>query len=489
MLRLACSLLAIIAAGSAAGQTLDPPEVDFILRPTQGSFATDPDDFWANQLAEPPPPPPPLAGPTGDEPIGPPLAGPTGATPIGPPLAGPQPPPPSRPRPVRRVRGARDALAETEPFGQAGIALGTFILRPAIEIGVNATDNVADSRDEQGAVGLLVAPELSLVTEDDRYRVEALIDAEAIFYGEDEFDERDADARIVGRYELTSRTTIEAEAGYSYDLERFNDPDTPDAAAERPAVQEFEAQLGATHRLGRLGLGLSGAVQREVNEDVTLASGETISRRELDTTEYALRQRTSYELSRAAIPFGEVAIGRREFDQPVDDDGFERSALWGELRGGLLFDRGEKLRGEVALGYRREELDDDRLEPLDVLIADASVIWSPRRLTELRLEFDTETGSTGLPGASGTVLYSGAFIASRQVGARLNLEAGAQLEYERFVGAGRRDVTFSAFAGASYALNRFSALVGRYGYERTDSTDNESDTDENVVSLRLRLQR
>ena len=64
------------------------------------------------------------------------------------------------------------------------------------------------------------------------------------------------------------------------------------------------------------------------------------------------------EATAALTPFVETTIGRRGFDQETDDNGFERSSVWGELRGGLIFDPGEKLSGELALGCRHDNLDD-----------------------------------------------------------------------------------------------------------------------------------
>ena len=59
-----------------------------------------------------------------------------------------------------------------------------------------------------------------------------------------------------------------------------------------------------------------------------------------------------------------MAAGRRDMDQRVDDSGFRRSSVWGELLGGVVIDRGTKLSGEFSLGYRHEDLEDDRLEKI-----------------------------------------------------------------------------------------------------------------------------
>ena len=230
---LRCAFLAVAltaAAGSAAAQETDGSGVDFILRPSQDAEV--PDDFWGDPAA---PEEPQIGGA-----IGPPLAGPTGAERIGPALSGPAPP--EQEPPVRRV--SRDEVEEEDPFAPTGVAIGTFILRPAIEVGVSATDNAAGKPDKQADVGFLIAPELELRSQDDNYEILGTLSGEAILYGDEEVDEREADVRMSTRYAITDETELETEAGYRYYLDRFTDPNTPAGAVERPAVHTFDARLG-----------------------------------------------------------------------------------------------------------------------------------------------------------------------------------------------------------------------------------------------------
>lgn len=474
MLRSTLVVMALFAAGGAGAQEAAPvedgPGIDFMLRPTE-----DPNDaFWIGQLQ---PDEPALA-----REIGPPLFGPDGDEPIGPPLAGPEIPEPE-------PRARRAAADEDDPFAPTGIALGTFIIRPAIEIGVDLTDNPAGTADKESAAGLIVAPEIEITRDGPRFDLEANAAAEAIFYGDEEIDDRDAEARLLARYELTSQTAIEAELGYSYELDRFTDPNTPDNAVERPPAHEFDASLGATQRVGRFFVGVDGEVERNVYEDVELQGGIIASRKELNNTDYGVRLRTGYEMSPTFTPFVEAAVGRRDFDQKVDDDGFERSSRWGELRGGLIIDRGEKLSGELSIGYRHEDLDDPVLDDLDGVVAEAALLWSPRRLTEIRFALSTEVQPTSLADSSGSILYTGELAFARRVNSRLRLETGAEIERETFEGTDEEDITFTGFAGLSYAFNRTASLNARYTYERTESDDPGGDTTQNTVSLRLRIQR
>ena len=460
--RNALALMFVATLGTASAQDGNPADIDFLFRPTQGldgdAFE---EDIWDWEQE-------PEVSLLESE--------------IGPPLLGPEE---IEEDAVERRTRREDA----DPFAPIGVNVGPFVIRPAIEIGIAATDNVSGGTDKEAAVGLVLAPDISMRSEDERHEFEALVRGEAIFYEEEEFDELSGEARARLRYDLAARTSLYSEAYYTQFLEDFTDPDTPDAAAERPAVRAFGGSLGVEKRFGRIAALGSAFVERSLHEDVPLAGGGTASREELDDTEYGVRLRTTYGTDRSLAPFTEVALGRRDMDQEVDDSGFERSALWGELRGGLVIDRGAKLSGEISAGYRHEDLEDGRLEDMDVFLANAAILWSPRRLTEVRFDLGTDTMTTSVPDVSGSVLYGGTLTVTQRLTSRISAEGGAGLSYERPIGDDWDEWTIAGFAGATYSFNRTAALHARYVYERSESSESGEDTDEHEVSLRIRLQR
>jgi hypothetical protein len=69
------------------------------------------------------------------------------------------------------------------------------------------------------------------------------------------------------------------------------------------------------------------------------------------------------------------------------------------------------------------------------------------------------------------------------------LQAGVFFSRESFVGLERTDDTLGGYAELAYHLSRYASLVGRYEYERLDSSALSDPVAENVVSLRVRLRR
>lgn len=60
--------------------------------------------------------------------------------------------------------------------------------------------------------------------------------------------------------------------------------------------------------------------------------------------------------------FEEVEIGKRMLEERIERNGYERRGRKYELRGGIILERGEKLKGEIEEGYMKEERDDKRIE-------------------------------------------------------------------------------------------------------------------------------
>ncbi len=71
-----------------------------------------------------------------------------------------------------------------------------------------------------------------------------------------------------------------------------------------------------------------------------------------------MRGRVGYELSPALIPFIEANIGRTVYDETQDSAGYERSGHSYGAKVGVEVDLGEKLKGEVGVGYEMADFED-----------------------------------------------------------------------------------------------------------------------------------
>src|SRR5690606_39108189 len=89
--------------------------------------------------------------------------------------------------PPRRPPMPRDD--EADPFAAPGIRLGSFVLRPTLDIGVTASDNIHLSRPKRQATGLVVAPDIDLRSEWDRHEIAFELRGTALFYEDKSLDD------------------------------------------------------------------------------------------------------------------------------------------------------------------------------------------------------------------------------------------------------------------------------------------------------------
>lgn len=361
--------------------------------------------------------------------------------------------------------------AEAEPFQPPGIRVGTFVLRPSLEQGIEWTSNATGTAG--GSSDYLSESTLRLNAASDWARHSATLDAFGTYRtsvagtGFSEF-RGGADARL--RLELGNEFALNSALGYQRRPEAASSPVTIAGTAGRPLRQTLSGSLGLEKSAGRLRLGATGTVTRDIYGDAELSTGGTLSQADRNQTLYALALRGGYEISPALTPFVEVEYGRRIYDNAVDSAGYRRSANRYGVRAGASFDFGEKLNGELSAGWITENPDDPRLGPVSGLSAEGSLLWSPIRGTTVALTGATEIEGSTTPGASGSVLYSSTLGISRELRANLTGTATFGVDWRNYAYSSDRDLTLSGEASLTWWFNRYAGIRGRARHEQTTST-------------------
>ena len=377
-------------------------------------------------------------------------------------------------RPVsERVAAIESLLRESEqdPFAPTGIRAGTFILRPALEQGIEWTSNASGS--VGGSSDFLSESTLRLNAASDWSRHSASLDAFGTYRtsvtgtGFTEF-RGGADARA--SFELGNEFTLESTAGYQRRPEEASSPVTIPGTTSRPIRQTLSGSLGLERGVGPLRFGATGGVTRDTYGDAELSTGGTLSQADRNQTLYTLTLRGGYEISPALTPFVEAEYGRRIHDRTVDSAGYMRSANRYGVRAGAELDITEKLNGEVSAGWIQETPDDARLGPVSGLSVDGNLLWSPVRGTIVSLTGSTQVEGSTTPGASGSILYSSTLGVSRELRANLTGTATLGLDWRDYMASSDRDLTLSAEASLTWWLNRYAGIRGRARHEQTTST-------------------
>jgi hypothetical protein len=380
---------------------------------------------------------------------------------------------------------------DDEPYAPLGMRLGTFNVVTTFEQGATWTSNATSSPDPKSAILSETTLRLNAVSDWSRHsaNVRAFGTYRKSLSGEEVEDPSagiDADFTIDISHELRAI----AKLGYALRREDADSPvDLPVTVTTRPLRQDLSGSLGLEKDVGKFRFAATGNLLRLGYGDAGLAGGGTLSQEERNSTLATGVLRAGYAVSPAFTPFVELEYGRRVYDRAVDSNGFARSSDRMAARLGTEVNLGEKLTGELAVGYVTESFDDAALAAISGASAIADLNWSPERGTTVGLNASTEVEGTTTAGQSGSILYSTTVSLQRQLRANLSLNASLGTSWRDYASTSDHDLTLRGETSLTWWLNRYAGLTGRYRYEQTDSTLPNRDTTAHSVYLGVTLQR
>jgi hypothetical protein len=362
--------------------------------------------------------------------------------------------------------GARSNFGD--PYEPTGVRVGTFILRPSLSQNLGyekrKTGGTSTSRtfSQTGIRGSLTS---------DWSRHQLTIDAEGIYernisgVGETEPQVRvNSDLRL----DLSDDTIANITAGYDFERESSSDPNAINGASVQSGVQTLTGGAKVTRDFGVIRGTVGAEIERRAYGSATLSDGSKLVLSERDYTQGTVTGRIGYELSPALIPYLEASVGRSFYDEKQDSLGYERSATTLGGRAGVEVDLGEKLRGDLGMGYKRATFDDSRLAALEGLTVDGSVLWSPQRGTDLRLGLRTELEPSTAAGQSGYVNYGLTADLTHELRENLVARLSGAYTWRNFPEGSSTDQNiYLVGAGLTWDINRWLALTGDVSYELT----------------------
>ncbi|MBB3933918.1 outer membrane beta-barrel protein [Aureimonas phyllosphaerae] len=381
----------------------------------------------------------------------------------------------------------RRALPRTpdDPFAPLGLRLGSFTLYSTLEQSFGTSDNLTNTLDGVRGAFSETSGSVRLLSNWDRH--EAEINALASFRRNDSGPLQD-----VPRIDVDARLRLDMSRDWTATLRGALRFDRDDPLVSGPATAEASTRdilaysAGATlaRDVGRLHNQLDLSAVREDRDD-GLFDG-AVRRLDDSFTTWSVGLRTGYDVTPALRPFVSASVGRRLFDETLLGSP-SRDSLIPALRGGVGFDWGEKLSGDVAVGYAWNVPDDDRLGTEASPTIDARVNWSPRRGTDVLLQAETffEPDTSGL---ATSTLYQASLGLRHRATARIDLEGRLIVGLRDGPVAGDENL-YAAETGLTYWLSRYLAVTARYRYDRFDSPLPGLDYDANTFRLGVRLQR
>lgn len=389
--------------------------------------------------------------------------------------------------PESPVQSGTPATIEADPFAPTGFRLGTFDVNVSIEQAIGYSDNVSQQAGGEAGGFSETSLDATITSNWSRHQWQTSIDGSyrRPFDG-DEVDQPQLQLNTSLRLDLIDGYTATTRGFYNISTQGFTSSTLAPGAVDNPIQENWGASLELQRTDRKLQFSLTGDIDRDEFQPADLGNGIIQNEGDQNNTEYGITARVGYEISPALTPFVEGRYAIRDFDQESDRNGNDRDSNSFELRGGVEVDMGEKLTGEIALGYVSESFEDPALNDLDAFTLDGQLNWSPERDTQVSLTLGTSTNNSINAGENGSIIYSGRVEVDRQLTSRLSMNAFASAQVETNE---ENNTIMEAGVGAQYWVNRFMAVTGQIDYLRFQSDAPGSDFDATSGQIGIRLQR
>jgi len=459
----------------------------------------------ANALAPTRPAPPPSPY---DAPI-PPLPGDALA-------AAPPGAPPVALGPIRRPKKRKPHADEpTDPFEAAGIHAGSFLFYPAIEFIGGYNSNPGATPDGSGAALYTVAPELQVQSEWSRHQLKADLRGSYTGYSPDETPTLSRpyfNGKVDGRIDVARDTHVLLGTNALVSTDNPGSPNLQAGLSKLPIYFTYGGSAGIDQYFNRFELTAKGAVERTSYQHSTLTDGSTVSNTDRNYNQIGGTLRGSYETMPGVKPFVQVEADSRVHDTEYDDYGYARNSKGVTGLIGTTFALRGDLTGEIAVGYTKRIYQDARLEPLEGVVGEASLIWTTDALNTIKLGATSVASESTIPGVSGELsrdiglqvdhAFRRWLIGSLKLGFGLDTYIGSEADTSSGAtlcncvvstpggtSADRVDKRYSAGVGITYKVDRTMQIKGEFRQDWLRSNVAGVDYTASTVLLGLRFQR
>jgi hypothetical protein len=277
--------------------------------------------------------------------------------------------------PVIQTPRRRTPPLDEKPFDPLGVQIGSFVLRPALEVTRGYDTNAPRATPRESSWYWLVAPELQLNSNWARHELTANLRGSYTSYDSIHSLDRPAvDAKVNGRVDVTSLTRIDLEGRFILGTDQPGSPNIQADLAHLPIYTTLGGTAGIGQRFNRFEVVAKGGVDRTRYQNSQFEDGSTESNDDRDYIQYTTLLRTSYDLLPGVKPFVEIGADARRHDVLPDRFGFYRNSdgLTGKV--GSTLELSRKFTGEFAVGYLTRRYQDPTLAPVAGVTIDGALL-------------------------------------------------------------------------------------------------------------------
>lgn len=379
-----------------------------------------------------------------------------------------------RPRPDYEARGGR---------------FGLVMAYPRIEIAAEHNDNIyASAEAPSGDAVVHVRPELSLEVDGPRHFVSAHVRG-ALNRHRRLSSEDTGDYGLGGSVRVDVRRLSALSAGTDFNRasEPRTSPGAPSAAVSPIRVESASAYVAGAMISGRIKLTTRGDLRSLDYADGLDRAGRVIDQDARDREVGSLLGRIDVAASPDAAVFVQATANRRDYDRSDPSGRPPRSSQGVEYLAGANFEVSALVRGEVAVGYIRQDFDDPTYDDAARFGGRAQLEYFLSPLTTLTLGAGRTVEDAATPGAGGYVASSASLTVDHELLRNLILTGRLTYSEDEYQDLDRNDRRLQARVGATYLMNRNLgvSLVAATLKTSSDGLDRDQDFTVNRLTLSL----
>jgi hypothetical protein len=293
----------------------------------------------------------------------------------------------------------------------------------------------------------------------------------------------DATAALDGRLDIQRDSFVSAGFLFNKLHEDRGSPDNT-GGLEPTEFYVYRPTLGFQNRWNRVSLGIDGEVARYNFIDDQSSTGE-INQDDRDRYRYQAGVRLGYEIVPQYEAFIRTAYNIVDYDDALDDGGFNRDSDGYEVNAGARIDITGITFGDVYAGYRRQSYDDSRLEPVSGPVYGGLLTWNATGITTVKLSVRRSIEETTLTNSSGSLDSDYGLSVDHELLRSLILSGRVAYLNSDYEGITREDDYYKAGLSARYLMNRNLYVTLKYDYEQRESDSAGEDYKHNSVLLSL----
>lgn len=351
-----------------------------------------------------------------------------------------------------------------------GVPVGAMRLYPRLGLGLAWSDNVfANNTLESSDWASKLLTEVRLESISSYYSAEIGGRAEIARF--DQFSSNDSeDIRfwISGDKDFRS-SNLALDADLADLAEPRTSVDAAGAAVELTRYQRIDLEGAYTYSPGRWIARLDSTYRNFDYEDTETLTG-TVDNGDRNRKILDFGIRFGYEMSELYGLFLEPRFTNVDYEQRVDNNGFERSSDGYEIRLGTSLNYSGVITGELFVGYLDRAFDDIAFGNVQGPSFGGEINWEVTRLTTVSLGASRTTDATTLAGASTTLNTRFIFGVDHEFRRNLVLQLDLEAANEEFEGILREDDILRLGLKAEYRVNPRLWLQAGYRYRERRPT-------------------